>query len=191
MAGGIVEVRFTQVTTGQGMATFFNGVVLFVLVGFGEEIVFRGYPLQLLARAWNFPAAIAAVSVAFAAVHGFNPHLTVFSLVNIFLAGVWLGTAYAVSGSLWLPAGMHFGWNFLQGTIIGFPVSGSVTRGLFLSIERGDDWITGGSFGPEGGVLATLVLCVGTGALLLPRWRSAWKHRLPLPAYESMTRSES
>lgn len=190
LTGGILEVRFIQVTVGQGLATFLNGLALFVMVGFGEEILFRGYPMQLLARAWGLPVSILACSVVFALFHFFNPNTTFFSLANIFLAGVWLGTAYAVSGSLWLPAGMHLGWNFFQGTIVGLPVSGTVTRGLLLSIERGDDWITGGSFGPEGGALASVVLCACTAAMLHPRWKRFWKHQLPDAAYDTGTAME-
>ncbi len=168
IAFGIVEVQGVQPTIEHGVFTFLQGLYLYVLVGFAEEILLRGYPLQTLIEGTNKGVALILTSALFSALHIGNPNLTAISMANIFLAGVWLGSAYLVSGSLWAPIGMHIGWNFMQGTILGFPVSGIVDRGLLLSLEQGDDWLTGGAFGPEGGLLATLILIAGTAVLYHP-----------------------
>lgn len=170
---GMLDVRVVAVTAGHGLRIIGSGAVLFSVVGATEELMLRGYPLQLLARRFGGTVGLVATSLAFAALHAPNPSLSWLGVINLFLAGLWLGTAYLMSGSLWLPIGMHAGWNFTMGNIAGFPVSGLATRGLLVSVEHGPDWLTGGSFGPEGGILATCVLLVAIALLRLPIVRRA------------------
>ena len=82
-----------------------------------------------------------------------------------------MGAARQVTGTLWLAVGMHTGWNFFLGTVFGFPVSGIVERSVFLTESDGPALLTGGDFGPEGGLLAAVVLLLGTAALYLPACR--------------------
>ena len=134
---------------------------LFILAGASEEIMFRGYILQNL-REW--PGTILAVvisSILFGLVHVFNPNFNLFAALNIALAGVAFCYAYLITGTLWLPLAFHFSWNFFQGPVFSFPVSGMISGGLLLTqVSQAGSAITGGAFGPEGGL-------TGLGAQLL------------------------
>lgn len=146
-----------------GYASFYT------FVAFSEEVAFRGYILQNLRKEWGTLAALLASSILFALLHGLNPHFTPLALVGIALAGVFMAYGYLLSGSLWLPIAFHFAWNFAQGPLFSFPVSGLASEGLLL-LERGDSpsLITGGAFGPEGGLLGVTALFLGL--LLLWLW---------------------
>jgi membrane protease YdiL (CAAX protease family) len=135
--------------------------ILFILAGASEEIIFRGYILQNL-REW--PGTILAVimsSLLFGLIHGLNPNFNLFAALNIALAGVAFCYAYLITGNLWLPLAFHFSWNFFQGPVFSFPVSGVISGGLLSTqVSQGKSVITGGAFGPEGGL-------TGLGAQLL------------------------
>jgi len=141
----------------------------YTFVAFSEELAFRGYILQNLRQEWGTLVALLASSFLFALLHGLNPHFTPLALVGIALAGVFMACGYLLSGSLWLPIAFHFAWNFAQGPLFSLPVSGLASEGLLL-LERGDSpsLITGGAFGPEGGVLGVIALLLGL--LLLRLW---------------------
>jgi uncharacterized protein len=146
------------------------------LIGFGfaaalEELLFRGYMFQTLAQGITLFPAMILFSALFAVAHASNPSASLLSSVNVFLAGVWLSFAYIKTRSLWLPIGLHWSWNFSQTTVFGFPTSGIsfADRRLLNQVVTGPDWITGGGFGPEGGVLATAALVAGTWYLLKSR----------------------
>jgi uncharacterized protein len=145
---------------------------LFVCVGFYEELVFRGYQLRNAAEGLNSSSlgprgavvlAWALSSAFFGYLHAANPSATILSTANVALAGLMLGCGYVLTGELAIPIGLHVTWNFFQGTVFGFPVSGLRIGGAtFLSIEQGgpDLW-TGGPFGPEGGLLAPAAMALG------------------------------
>ncbi|HLP15161.1 MAG TPA: type II CAAX endopeptidase family protein [Bacteroidota bacterium] len=164
---GMAEFQFKTLTTGEAAGMIGICVVEFTLVAWNEELLFRGYLFQTLVEGTNRLIAVCAFALFFAFVHISNPNVTVFSLVNIALAGVWLSIAYFKTRGLWLPIGLHFSWNFFQNNVFSFPVSGLQKSETQLGILRdtGPAWITGGSFGPEGGALATLVLLAGTLAI--------------------------
>jgi membrane protease YdiL (CAAX protease family) len=136
-------------------------LVLFILSGAFEEIMFRGYILQNL-KEW--PGTILAVvisSILFSLVHGLNPNFNLFAALNTALAGVAYCYAYLITGNLWLPLAFHFSWNFFQGPVFSFPVSGMISGGLLLTqVSEAGSAITGEAFGPEGGL-------TGLGAQLL------------------------
>ncbi len=149
------------------------GLLQYVAVGFYEELVSRGYILQNLAEDWGLPAAVIASSVIFALLHSFNPNVSYLALFNLAVAGLFLASGYLVTRSLWLPASLHFSWNFFQGTFYGFPVSGSAQNGLLLTDVYGPPLVTGGSFGPEGGLLGLAAMLLGIGSVYAwGRWRS-------------------
>ncbi len=131
-----------------------------------EELLFRGYPLARLARAiGRTPASLAFASV-FAAVHLGNPEVSAFGLVNIGLASLVLSAAFFTPGGLPLAWGVHFGWN--AGLAIGAdaPVSGLTFRLPVLDfLTGGPAWVTGGAFGPEGGLVATVVMLIALAVL--------------------------
>lgn len=151
----------------------------FLCVGFSEETVFRGYQLKNAAEGLNYPAlgprgavllAWISSSVFFGILHADNPGATYTSTLNIVLAGLMLGLGYVLSGELAIPIGLHITWNLFQGAVYGFPVSGFGPFGAtFLATKQGgpDLW-TGGSFGPEGGLLGPAAMLLGI--LLIGLW---------------------
>jgi membrane protease YdiL (CAAX protease family) len=151
----------------------------FLLVGVYEELLSRGYQLRNLAEGLNYPwlgpkravlAAWGISSALFGVLHALNPNASLVSIANITLAGLMLGTAYVLTGELAVPIGLHIAWNFFQGSVFGFPVSGLGPIGAsFLSTEQaGPEIWTGGVFGPEGGLLVTFATL--TGIVLTVLW---------------------
>lgn len=129
-----------------------------------EEVMFRGVGQVVLARAFGKFKAIVVLSTLFALAHIFNDHTTVLALVNVGLAGVFLGLVFYIRGGIWTAWGAHFGWN---ATLAAFdtPVSGlPFPIPVINYLPGGPTWLTGGAFGPEGGVLASLVL---VGAIVI------------------------
>ena len=127
-----------------------------------EELWFRGYPLRRLAEAIGPVAAIAAASMAFGVAHLGNPNASIFSTLNIVLAGVWLSLAFFSPGGMPFAWGLHFGWNSALALVFDAPVSGYACGlpGLeYVPGSRG--WIDGGRFGPEGGLVGTVALAAG------------------------------
>jgi uncharacterized protein len=134
----------------------------------GEELVFRGVPLVLLAAAVGRGTAVVAVAIAFALAHLINPNVTALGLGNIALAGVLLGLAFYAPGGIWTAIGVHLGWNALL-ACLDTPVSGVPFRIPLLDYRPGGPtWLTGGGFGPEGGLAATIAMTVGI--VLARRW---------------------
>ena len=130
-----------------------------------EELLFRGYPFQRLWR-WRPWVAIAIVSLLFATLHAWNDAVTPLALVNIFLGGVLLSLAYARFERLWLPIGLHLGWNLMTGPVLGYEVSGYVPEASLLRVTGGGPAVlTGGAFGIEGSIWMTVVELAGIWAL--------------------------
>jgi uncharacterized protein len=160
----------------EGSAASYVGVLFSTLVFFGlaaawEEVIFRGYPFQVLVE-WigGWPATVLA-SALFALLHAANPGVGPLALANIFLAGILLSLAYLRTRSLWFVTGLHLGWNWTMATLLDLPVSGLVfDTPLYEGVVRGPEWWTGGDFGPEAGLAGTLVLAGGTFWV----WRTAY-----------------
>ncbi len=121
----------------------------------------RGYPIKILDEAAPRFFAIAIPSVLFGIMHLMNPGTTWLSTMNITLAGVLLGLVYLKSGSIWLAAGLHFGWNFAQGPLFGLGVSGVGGYATLLrGYPNGPQLLSGGDFGLEGSLIATALMVV-------------------------------
>jgi len=135
-----------------------RALALFALPAAAEEALLRGYFLQALAEIWGAGWALWLTSVAFGALHLPNPGITVLGAVNTGAAGLFLGALYLRTGSLWWAAGAHLGWNWALGFLADLKVSGLdlVNAPLLAGASTGPDWLGGGSFGPEGSVLATI-----------------------------------
>ncbi|MBE0642774.1 MAG: CPBP family intramembrane metalloprotease [Bacteroidetes bacterium] len=161
-----------HVTIAHTLSLLLYGFASFILVGFAEEILVRGYAFRVLQKQGSAALALLLTSGLFSLMHALNPGIGWIGFANIFLAGIWLGVARIVTGSLWLSVGMHIGWNFFLGPVFGFPVSGIIERSVFVTTPRGAEWISGGAFGPEGGILVTLLLLAATAALHHPRVRA-------------------
>lgn len=155
---GFEEISLSPNGSSYLLLGFLGNILLYIAVGFNEEILFRGYIFQAFIEGSNKWIPLITLSVLFGFAHFFNPNFTWFGFANIVLAGVLLSLAYIQTKSLWLPIGIHIAWNFTQGFIWGLPVSGTtVVMPLTISQETGPDMITGGTFGPEGGAMCTLV----------------------------------
>lgn len=140
-------------------------VLVFLPAALHEELTFRGYIYQKL-RAWNRGGAIAITSCAFAALHGGNWGFTPIASANLLLAGILLALAYERTRHLWLPIGVHLGWNLVSGPILGYDVSGYVAGTTVLTVRAaGQPWITGGAFGIEGSIWMLAVESAGIIAL--------------------------
>lgn len=137
-----------------------------------EELAFRGYPLRRLADAVGPAPALAVLAVLFGLAHAGNPSATVFSTVNVALAAVWLSFAFFSSGGMALAWGLHFGWNAGLALLFDAPVSGFTFAVPAVAYAPGaHPWVDGGAFGPEGGVVTTIVMIAGTLAVIGARFK--------------------
>lgn len=149
--------------------------------GFFEELVSRGILFRFFEEFGGSWFALALSSAIFGGLHIFNDNATWFSVTAIALeAGILLGGAYMLTRSLWLPVGLHFGWNVTQGFVWDVPVSGNAVDGLVESHPAGTDLISGGAFGLEASLVALvlagaagvwlIVLAVRKGEVMRPWW---------------------
>lgn len=131
----------------------------FAVTAVGEEIVFRGVLFRWIDEKWGFLWALVVSGLVFGLVHWTNPGGTLWAGIAIAIeAGLLLGAAYKWSGNLWFPIGIHWAWNFSQGNLFGFKVSGQDAGVSLLQAQiEGPDWITGGVFGAEASVIAVVV----------------------------------
>ena len=169
-----------------------SAVLLFV-AALAEEAMFRGYGLQTLTRSQLAWLGILLTSVPFALVHLSNPNVVPgVTFANTALAGIWLAAAYLRTRSLWLPLGVHWAWNWALGWFFGLPVSGIqlVSNPLLDSQDLGPNWLTGGSYGIEGGVACTIALILFTVFLWKTRWLSATPELKQMTSQENPATSE-
>lgn len=164
-----IYFRLDPVTPGAIVQTVACSLFVFVFAAAAEEILFRGYPLQTLTRAQLAWLGVFLTSVPFALVHLRNPNVVRgFTFVNTALAGIWLAVAYLRTRSLWMPLGLHWSWNWVQGSVLGLPVSGIERISpapLLKATNAGPDWLTGGAYGIEGGAACTIALLISIVAI--------------------------
>jgi membrane protease YdiL (CAAX protease family) len=187
LAAGWVTVSGTFVTRNPNAAflpAILPAVIVFLAVGFYEELFSRGYQLQNMAEGINGrlmgPRAAVVVaallsSAVFGILHAANPNASLISTFNIFLAGALLmAMGLVLTGELAIPIGIHITWNFFQGNVFGFPVSGGdFGWATFIAVEQGgpDLW-TGGAFGPEAGLVGVAAMILGAALTIVwVRWR--------------------
>ncbi|MGC9521953.1 MAG: CPBP family glutamic-type intramembrane protease, partial [Anaerolineae bacterium] len=182
-------VTITETFRAAGDLSFGGAFLLalgaFACIGIYEELAFRGYYLTNTAE-WlgGFGAvshrgavvvATVITAVIFGVLHAANPDATLVSTFNIVITGAWfLAIGYVLTGSLAIPIGLHIAWNFVQGNVFGFPVSGiGANATTVIAVEQsGPAWVTGGEFGPEAGVLGLAATLVGGALVVLwVRWR--------------------
>ena len=135
---------------GAAAAPELAAVILALLCGaLAEELMFRGYPFQHLEKAIGAVPAVIAFSAIYGVLH-VNPHASLWGIANTVLIGVLLSIAYLRTRALWLPWGIHFGWNLTLGLLLGLPVSGFRNYNLLRYTEAyGPEWLTGGKYGVE------------------------------------------
>ena len=131
-----------------------------LLQGGTEEVATRGWLLTRIAARTNLPLAIGISSSLFGILHMGNAGVTFLSVLNIILDGVLAALLFIYSDSIWLVVAQHGTWNYVQGNLLGFQVSGTGADASIFSFTMGSgpDWLTGGAFGAEGSIITTLVL---------------------------------
>lgn len=155
------------------------GLYIFLFVALFEETLFRGFVFQRLVAGAGVWVAQLALGLVFASSHWGNPDMQgatmVWATIELFLGAVLLGLAYLRTRSLALPIGIHLGWNWTLGYLLGFDVSGFEHAGWFHPqlLDR-PQWVTGGSFGPEASIFAVVV----DALLILILWK--WKGSVPV-----------
>jgi membrane protease YdiL (CAAX protease family) len=143
---------------GESLASLPRYLIIFLLAAAAEELIFRGYPLQVLAEGSRRWIAGVLLCLLFTMGHADNPDVTMVGIFNIFLASVMLTVLYFQTRRLWLPIAMHLSWNLTQSWLWGFDVSGiKIEDQLFIVRPTGNELITGGEFGLEGSILSTVL----------------------------------
>ncbi len=203
-------ISVTEVLKTFAGTPFWQGILwpiaLFLAVGIFEELLSRGYLLTNFAETLNFKfwsPTIALVlgwifcSSLFGLAHIGNPNTTTVSTISLVVAGLFLGLGFILTGDLAIPIGVHITWNFFQGNVFGFPVSGGSYSGVtFIAIaQKGPELWTGGAFGPEAGLIG--ILAIGIGALLVLGWVK-WRYggirfqqSIPLPPQQKTSEASS
>lgn len=146
---------------------FTNYLIIFALVAISEELLTRGLMLSTLMDGMNDYIALLIVAVIFGALHLLNDNVTTLSFINICIAGLFLGISYIHNRSLWFPIGLHFTWNFFQGPVYGYEVSGHKNVSIIEQTIHGNDTFTGGEFGFEGSIIAIPIMIA---AILAIHW---------------------
>lgn len=161
---GTVEIASVQWVPRDLLGT----LLFFLLVAVTEEVMLRGFVLgRMLSAGMNRFVALFLSSALFSAMHLFNPNFALLPFVNILLAGCLLGASFLYTRNLCFPVVLHWFWNWLQGPVLGYEVSGMDSGETLLTLRlTGSDLLTGGSFGFEGSLLCTVLLVGGTLAIV-------------------------
>lgn len=151
LVNSLLEPRFSL-----SLVVYF---ILFIFVGFAEELLSRGYIIGAMEVSSNNKwFAVMVSAVIFSLMHYGNNWFSLIPFLNIFLVGILFGFMYVKTKSIWLSTGFHITWNFFQGCIYGMPVSGITTPKLYEMTFVGNSILNGGTFGPEGGLIVTMVI---------------------------------
>lgn len=153
-------------------------ILVWVLVGWSEELVLRGYWLQNLRDGTNLSLGVLLSSVVFAFGHFANPNLGWEALIGLFVAGLFFAFAYLRTNLLWMPIGLHIGWNFFESSVFGFPVSGLDYPSLISQTGQGPAILTGGNFGPEAGMIMLPAILLGIGLIYI--YTRSFRQNVPM-----------
>jgi membrane protease YdiL (CAAX protease family) len=154
-----------------------------IIVGWSEELLSRGYWLQNITDGLNVFWGVLISSSIFGLAHLGNPNWSWIAVINITINGFLLAFAYLRTRQLWLPIGLHIGWNFFEGAVFGFPVSGFDSFVLIHQTVQGPELFTGGAFGPEAGLINLPIIALGVA---LVYWYTRDKSQVkeqPVPVF--------
>jgi len=169
-AGSLTFVFAALVLSGQAEVTSWApsfsvsqiiALFMFILVGFAEELLCRGYIISVLRQTKSILAIYIISGVIFALMHSANSGIGLLPYMNLILIGMLWAYSYMKSGNIWLPIGYHITWNYFQGDVFGFKVSGTTEKGILTTSYPKNNIFNGGDFGPEGGLFVTLVIVLG------------------------------
>lgn len=160
---GAGQLEVVAAADGGWWSTALLAAVVLLPSAFAEELFARGYIFALVREAAGWKVALAGTSIGFGLLHVANPGANWQSLSVVVLAGFFLGSIVLVTGSLYAATLAHFAWNWFIAAVLHMPVSGIPVAGSpdYRVVETGPDWLTGGSWGPEGGIAAGLGLGIG------------------------------
>ena len=167
------------------MTALIRDLLTFVAVPLTEELLFRCAILGALLLLVRPPLVAVTISaVVFGGLHATNANASILSVLNTTFGGLAYGAAFAATERIWLPLGLHFGWNYMQARVFGFSISGGPVRGpapLVLQHDAGPALLTGGAYGPEGGIIGlgarSLVIALLVAWLIFERRRRETLHR--------------
>jgi membrane protease YdiL (CAAX protease family) len=167
--GSFILVEFNAIGLtyiGFDLSSFLLSLVLFTIVAFNEEILMRGYILNNLMSSTNKYMALLISAVIFSILHGLNANISLLAFVNLMLAGIILGSTYIFTKNLWFPISLHLFWNFFQGPVLGYSVSGMKISSIFKVTLRGSNTVNGGQFGFEGSLVCTVLLIIAISLII-------------------------
>jgi membrane protease YdiL (CAAX protease family) len=147
-----------------------------IMVATFEELMFRAVLFRIVEQRWGTRTALAVSFVLFALVHLQNDNISALAVLNTGVVSVTLCGAYMLTRRVWLPIGIHFGWNFLYDGFFAVPLSGHAARGWLQVSLPGPEWLTGGAYGVEASVVTLLVWGVATVLVLRQRPRHVLAH---------------
>ncbi len=146
----------------------FSYFLLCILIALNEEILVRGYVLNNLMQGMDKYWALVVSAMVFTFLHALNPNISFLAVFNLMLAGILLGIYYIYEQNLWFPIALHTSWNYSEGAIFGYEVSGIEFQSLLQQNIGEVEWLTGGDFGFEGSLLLSALLI---GAIWWVHWR--------------------
>lgn len=162
IAAGFVILLISGLLVVEGFSPDLNylagSLILCLVISWLEEISFRAYMLNNLMDSFHPFIALMISSFLFALFHLFNDGMTFLTFLNLFLAGILLGIVFIYRKTIWFAMSLHFSWNFFQGPVFGFRVSGTEMHGLLEQRPEGPIHFTGGEFGFEGSVICSLLI---------------------------------
>ncbi|MFC4210536.1 CPBP family intramembrane glutamic endopeptidase [Pedobacter lithocola] len=135
-------------------------LLFFILVGVFEEFTFRSFPLVVFAERYLVPVTVLCNGILFGLIHYTNPGFSALAMANITLCGILFSIITLQKGNIWWAVGIHFAWNFTQGNLLGFKVSGLAQSGLIAAKPVGNPILSGGIFGIEGSAVCTIILII-------------------------------
>ncbi len=181
--GTFGSIGFQLHLTRHGLVRAAAAALLLLFGALLEELAFRGYPFQKLTEAFGAFWAVIALSALFGGVHLWNPDAQgwlSWGFFNTLAVGVLFAVARIRTGSLWFSVGLHFGWNFFQGSVFGLPVSGlREFSTVVTATANGSDALTGGAYGPEGSAICAIVLVIAFPLLWVVTGSRNIQHRPP------------
>lgn len=148
-------------TAPQFPSSLMMSLIMFIGVGFGEEILGRGYMMSVLKQTGSKWKMLSISSIIFSLMHAMNPNTGLIPFINLFLIGALFAYMFLSTNNIWMPIGYHITWNFFQGNIFGIAVSGLEQEGIYTSYMPTNNLLNGGAFGVEGGIMTTLIIVLG------------------------------
>ena len=154
-------LRIDQTIPGSWWGEAWRSTLVFLPAAFFEELFIRGYVFAVLRRAAGWKLALIVTSVVFGLLHAWNPNPDAESILAVIVAGFFLGAIFLATRSLYAAGAAHFAWNWVMSGALHIAVSGVPSRDPdYRVVETGPDWLTGGPWGPEGGLMAVVAMFV-------------------------------